>query len=109
MPDIVLTRDSCYADWLRAYKVFIDGEQRGVIRDDETARFPVSQGQHSVMLRVDFCRSPELAVAVGADDFHVSCGSNVKPLLALIYLFMPGSWIWVKVADAPQTRTLFPG
>ena len=98
MPDIVLTRSSAYTDRLRAYKVFIDGEQRGDIRNGGTERFSVSPGGHSVLLRIDFCRSPELQLAVGPGDFHVSCGSNVNPLLSLIYIFMPGSWIWIKSA-----------
>lgn len=101
MPDMVLTRGSYYTDRLRAYKVFVDGEQRGLIRNGETVRFPVSQGEHSVMLRIDFCRSPELAVAVGEKDLLVSCGSNVNPLLGLIHLFMPGNWIWIKPTDTP--------
>jgi hypothetical protein len=96
MPEIVITRGGGYVDHIRAYKVYIDDDQRGSIRCNEIQRFSVPEGPHKVRLRIDWCTSPELSIDVGSDDVHLACGSNVNPFLALFYLFMPHKWVWLR-------------
>jgi hypothetical protein len=53
-----------WLDRLRAYRVLIDGEEVGAVRDGGTCRVPVSPGLHGVELRVDWARSEPTVVEV---------------------------------------------
>lgn len=63
---IQLTREQAgWVDRARKYKVLIDGNEVGTIRDGQTCKFDVVAGEHRLGLRIDWARSPEIMVAVG--------------------------------------------
>lgn len=53
-----------WADRLRAYRVLVDGQEVGRVRNGETARFPVAAGRRWVALRIDWSGSGPLEVEV---------------------------------------------
>ena len=58
-------------DRARAYKVMIDGQEARTIRHGSKESFQVTPGTHEVFLKIDWCRSPKLAVDV-ADGQRVT-------------------------------------
>jgi hypothetical protein len=58
-------RDSGHADRLRAYKVIVDGNTAGEIRNGETMEFPISSGQHDLLFKNDWCGSKTTQFTTG--------------------------------------------
>jgi hypothetical protein len=55
---LVLTRaETGLRDQHRSYKVLIDGAEAGKIKRAETLRFPLSEGRHTLQLKIDWCTS----------------------------------------------------
>jgi hypothetical protein len=67
-------------DRRRAYRVFVDGDLVGRIRQGESRVFEVEPGLRSVQLRVDWCRSRRLAVdAPPGEQVLLACRPNADP------------------------------
>lgn len=45
------------SDAFRAYKIFIDGAEAESIKSGETKRLELSEGQHTIQLKIDWCTS----------------------------------------------------
>ena len=93
-----IVRDSGYADRLRAYKVVVDGDTTGEIRNGETKEFPISGGQHNLALKIDWCGSKTIQFAVVEGDvvtFEAKSNLRGPKLLAAMWhaLFAWSSWI----------------
>ena len=68
---LVLKREHAkWEDSTRAYKVFIDGVKVDDIRDGETKNYPLTEGPHTLQLKIDWCTSKLL-------NFYVSNGTPV--------------------------------
>lgn len=57
-----ITRESCKFDSKRRYKVMIDDSCIGSICNGETKTFDLSQGNHELFLKIDWCRSQKIVV-----------------------------------------------
>ena len=93
-----IARDSGYADHFRAYKVVVDGETAGEIRDGETKEFSISGGRHNLTLRIDWCGSKTIEFAVVEGEIVTfDARSNLRgpKLFATLWhaLFAWSSWI----------------
>lgn len=97
-----LTRDSGYADRVRAYQVILDDARIGEISNGEKREFPIPPGLHHLRLKIDWCGSNtvEFAASEGDDPtmFQVKSslrGRNVA--LALWYtLFDRNSYLRIE-------------
>jgi hypothetical protein len=63
-----MQRASRAVDALRSYRVMLDGEEVGRIRDGERATYEVASGRHELFLKLDWCRSPALAIDLGQEE-----------------------------------------
>lgn len=100
-PTLLIRRSKSYSDSLRSYKVFIDGNEVGLIKNGMESRFCVAPGEHLIHLKIDWCKTPRQKFSISyGEEATFECGSNVKGvklLLAPIYaLFLPSSWICLK-------------
>lgn len=69
MPEVVLRRLSKQrADRLRTYRVFIDNQKVGKIREGESQSFPVRPGEHELQLKVDWATSEKRQFNIGDND-----------------------------------------
>ena len=77
-PDhITLVRRPSVVDITREYRVEIDGSYAGRISAGEVVQFPVPPGKHTVLLRIDWCKSPaaEVEMKPGANAL-LNCGAT---------------------------------
>lgn len=97
---ITVSRMGGYADSLRGYKVKIDDEVVATISANESVDIPVTPGNHTIVICIDWARSNRLDFEVQPDEhLRFECGSNLtgwRSLLALVYLFMPHKWLWLS-------------
>ncbi|HUH25775.1 MAG TPA: hypothetical protein VLY87_04060 [Flavobacterium sp.] len=60
MAIIKIQRSSEYTSKMRAIKIFIDGKQIGTIADGEIKEFTITEGQHNIEAKIDWCSSPKV-------------------------------------------------
>ena len=71
---IHIERTSAWADFLRAYKVVLDGEPVGTIRQGKSRSFEVKPGHHEIFLTVDWCSSQPIFVNLAPSArVHLIC------------------------------------
>jgi hypothetical protein len=76
-----------WQDKLRAYKIFVDNQEVGAIKQQGEFHFGVAPGKHTVQLKIDWCYSPtvEVEVAMGSTA-SLTCEPGAHPLLSLLYI-----------------------
>ena len=78
MSALSIQRGGGYSDWLRGYKIFIDGEEHGAVRPNSIRTLEVPAGRHQVQLRMDWSSSPVVAVDVDDDGATLACGPGAR-------------------------------
>ncbi len=57
MPTLIINRSSEYTNRLRAIKIIVDGKEIDTIKNGETKRFDLPEGDHQVQAKIDWCTS----------------------------------------------------
>ncbi len=98
MPFVKVHRESQYADAVRAYQIYVDGELKGEIRRGADVDFFVTEGAHRLRLKIDWCGSPEIEFSASAEEtVEFECGNNTKGFFALYYvLFAPNEYLRLR-------------
>lgn len=68
MANLHVHRPSAYYGKVRKLKIFVDGEEAGTVGSDATTTLEVSPGNHEVYVKMDWIRSPPVAVAASDSD-----------------------------------------
>ena len=68
MATIIITRTSEYNNRLRDYQLFLDGTKIGAISNGETKEFNATEGQHTILAKIDWCSSPEISFTLSPTD-----------------------------------------
>jgi EAL domain-containing protein (putative c-di-GMP-specific phosphodiesterase class I) len=96
MPRVVVERhEGSLIDRYRPYIIFIDGQERGAVRNCETWQYEVPAGSHTLTVHVGHYCSPPIKLFV-AGDTRIICHSNVAAAFGLLGLTTPESWITVR-------------
>lgn len=97
MSALSIQRGGGYPDWLRSYKIFVDGEEHGTLRHNSTRIVEVVRGRHEVQLRMDWSGSTVLAVDVDDAGAMLACGPSVRSGWSLLSLSRPvANSIWLR-------------
>jgi hypothetical protein len=82
-------------DILRAYRVYVDGQYVGNVRDGATAEFSVEPGLHEVFLRIGWLGSPWVRVqCVPQGIARLTCQGHVNPVAAITAgFFAPNRYV----------------
>jgi hypothetical protein len=100
--EITIRRGKSYADRLRDYKVEVDGVVVATVRAGQSATVPVTAGRHTLTIRIDWCSSEKLQFdAKSGEHTDFECGSSLtgaRILLAIVYIFRPHQWLWLRRA-----------
>jgi hypothetical protein len=77
-----------YTDRARAYKVLVDGEERGTVKQGQGVEAEVDPGAHQVQMKIDWASSPTLDVELAdGERAEFVCAPNASPLTAIFYAF----------------------
>jgi hypothetical protein len=98
MASLKIVRDSGYGDLLRFYEIVLDGKRVGKIWDGDTVELTVSPGQHSLLIRIDWCGSETIPFTVEEGSsilFEVknNCRGVRFPLAFWHFLFAKNSYL----------------
>jgi hypothetical protein len=88
-------------DRARSYKVLIDGTQVGVVGDGCSEIFSVTPGAHVVRLRLDWCKSDQVDLAVSDGGVvHLRCGPRGGSITVITdALFRSSSYLRLEKAE----------
>ena len=81
---VVARPPTVWIDRLRAYRVLVDGEERGRLRPGESVSIEVEPGAHVVQGKIDWTRSAELSLDLSdGESVAVELGPNANPFTVL--------------------------
>ena len=85
---IKISRQPRYFDSLRSHKIYIDDIYCGDIKDGEIKELDIENGEHSIYLKIDWCRSNKSNFIVNSNELlEFNCGNSMKGLKCLFFLF----------------------
>ena len=98
MPFVKIHREKQFADYGRAYEIYVDDIKKGEIRAGSTEDFFVADGAHRIRLKIDWCGSNEIEFNLRAEEtIEFDCGNNTKLFFALYYvLIAPSEYLWLR-------------
>lgn len=65
---IVIRRLGGYRDLIRSYKIVLDGEVVGKIKQKREATIDVAPGEHTLRMKIDWTGSPEIPFTISAGE-----------------------------------------
>ncbi|GCF08141.1 hypothetical protein KDI_17050 [Dictyobacter arantiisoli] len=84
-------------DLLRSYKVYIDGQRVGKLRESEQFVVPVQPGDHEIILKVDWASSHPVTVHVEAsEEISIYCQS-ISNIITGLYTIVFNSKNYIQV------------
>ena len=101
---IKINRLNGYADKGRKYKVIVDDKQIGTIKESEIKCFDLSEGEHTIYLKIDWCRSNKIKFSINKDEIiEFDCDNSIRGwriFLNLLYItFLKNKYLWIKIKD----------
>ena len=68
MTSVKISRISEFASKFRKYKIIVDGDNMGTIKDGKTVEIPVQPGEHELYLKIDWCRSNKITFNIADEE-----------------------------------------
>ena len=98
---IKINRIASYADKMRSYKVILDNKYLGEVHNNEIKDFEVEAGNHTIFLKIDWCRSNKVDFYISQNELiEFECANSMKGwrlLLSFIYIiFLKDKYLWIK-------------
>ncbi len=94
MPTLIIERPSHWMTREKAYRLFINGQPLGTIKDGETLQFNLEPGNHILKTDIDWLRSHTMVFEVKARENKVLqvAGARYGFLLLPFYLLCLLAW-----------------
>jgi hypothetical protein len=92
-------------DRLKRYRVIVDGEMVGRLRRGETGSYVTSAGEHEVWIRIDWCRSPVVKLALReGDSVRLECAGSRSIAKAIFRAVVrPSAYLQLEVVASSPT------
>lgn len=104
MSRLILRRPKAFRDKLRDYKVLVDEEPVGTLREGGKFVLELAPGEHTVQCKVDWCSSPRPTVTFPDEgDVCMTVEPNGGPFTAVIQIVLePKNYLRLTVDGEPQ-------
>jgi hypothetical protein len=86
---LMITRSrKSWMDRARTYKIFVDGDLKGTVRNGEQLILPIASGPHTSQARIDWTGSPAVPFEVApGETVRMRVEARANPFTALWYVF----------------------
>lgn len=99
-----LKRTKQYTNWLRNFRVFLNGIEYEKIADDETIRYELEPGEYELYVKIDWCGSNRYSFTIQENEtIHLQCGCPIRgwqllnPFIMPYYIFFyPNKYLYIK-------------
>ena len=83
---LVLSRTKAYVDKVRAYRILLDGQEIGRIKEGTEEKLMIPSGSHELQLKIDWSMSPPAHFdAAEGETVTFTCKPRPNALTALWY------------------------
>jgi hypothetical protein len=90
---INVKREGQYPDYLRKYKIVLDGKELDTLSRGEEKEFEINPGKHKIQLKIDWCKSNIIEFETKKNEkLKFLCGSNLKGLKLFLGLLYATIW-----------------
>ena len=100
MVKIKIKRESRLINMAATYKVFLNGNFIGGIKNGKEIDFDIPEGNHEIFLKTGWCRSNKVSFKANGRNVSFETGCNVKGwklLISNIYaIFYRNNYLWLK-------------
>jgi hypothetical protein len=104
---IILSRRSEWMSRARVFRVFIDGEEKGQIRNGSTEEYPVDPGKHQIYCQVAWYKSMPFSIDLGPGEIEYLCvRSGMKYYWPLFLTMLVGIFINLFFSSHAEPRPL---
>lgn len=98
---VTISRKKLYKDILRNYKIIIDGKCCDEIKDGEIKNINIGPGNHTIYLKIDWCKSNKIDFNVSENEtIAFECGNSMngwRILFSLFYVtFLKNKYLWIR-------------
>ncbi len=104
---VVRRRDLGVSDGFRTYKLVLNGNIVGTIRNKQRIELEVPPGKHQLFLKIDWCRSNTIEFETDGEAAELECGSyhritgSIFTLISVVYVLThPKQYIWLKRSNS---------
>lgn len=102
---IILNRKGEWMNRARTFKVLIDGQKAGTIKNDSAEEFLVEPGEHTIRCTIDWCSSPETTIHLGPNEIaYLQVKSGLKYYWPLFILLIAGLLLNLVFVGNPANR-----
>jgi hypothetical protein len=89
MAILQITRPNEWLNRARSYKIFLNGEKVGTIKNNSTLDLNViPEGTQTLVAKIDWCSSPEIDITIKGDETKYIEVSSSKSLKWMLYIVM---------------------
>ena len=97
-----INRAAEFRDKIRNYKIILDNTYCGDVKSGETKGLEVTPGNHTIYLKIDWCRSNKIDFYVlDNETIEFECGNsmnNWRIFISIIYItFLKNKYLWIKI------------
>ena len=96
---LTINRTSEYVNGMRKIKIFLDNRELISVLDGESVSIDIPDGSHEIYAQIDWAKTKMISFNTTKEEWVFELGSNIRGLkkfLLLIYLFLPGKYIYLK-------------
>jgi hypothetical protein len=84
---LIVRRDKGWSDKFRKWKVVLDGNEVGRLREGEEIRVDVPDGAHEIQMKIDWTTSAKIPFECGSDEeVRFICRPTAKPWNVIRYV-----------------------
>lgn len=84
---LIIHRDNLL-DTERVYKIMLDDSYYGNIKCDETKQINIGKGNHTIYLKMDWCKSNKINFSILDDEtISFNCGNSMAGWRLLLFPF----------------------
>ena len=96
-----ISRQDEFRDKIRSYKIILDNTYCGDIKSGQVKSLDVTPGNHTIYLKIDWCRSNKVDFNISDNEtIEFECGNAMngwRILLSFIYItFLKSKYLWIK-------------
>lgn len=106
MATIRIQRDKGWVDMIRRYKIFLNGEEKGSLKQGEDTELSVVPGNYEIFGKIDWCKTKRIQFAIKNNEekrkFAIYSNlKGIKVFLAAFYSILGifKSDIWIKIKE----------
>jgi hypothetical protein len=99
MGKLILSRKKEWQNKARKFRIYIDGKKIDTIANGEIKEIEIEPGKHKLILKIDWCSSPEVDIEISEEKSTMmeTSGYKLGNWVTLIMALLFGAFFTIKI------------